>query len=794
MPDQENETSLQNEEVNKNQENPTEGGGEPVQPTAEVEEAVEPTEAVKPTETVEPTETAEPPETVVQEAAPDNGQAETAVEEGPKTLKLEDLEEEKEYTNDEAEWYRQIYEQTLNKFQEGEIIQGRILSINQKEVSVDIGFKSEGVVPLDEFTNPEELKIGDEIEIYLDTVEDRDGQLVLSRKKADFIKAWEKVVDYYEEDKTIAGRIIRRIKGGMVVDIMGVDAFLPGSQIDVKPVRDFDALVGQTLEFKIVNVNQPRRNIVVSRRVIIEEGLKGQREKILNELEKGQILEGTVKNITNFGVFIDLGGVDGLLHINDLSWGRVGHPSEVVSLDQKIKVMVLDFDENKSRISLGLKQLLPHPWEDVEARYPVGAKVTGRVVNIADYGAFVELEKGIEGLIHISEMSWTQHIRHPSQLVSLGDEIQAVVLNVEKEEHKISLSLRQIEPNPWDEIEKKYEIGSYHKGTVRNLTNFGAFVELEEGIDGLVHISDLSWTKKVRHPSEVLKKGDEIEVVVLGVDRDNRRISLGYKQVFENPWDSLEKQYKPGTKVLGRIVRPIDKGLIVEIPEDVEGFVPISHLVEMDKPEIKHISDVYKAGDDVELTVIEFDKTNKRIVLSERSAEELTPEQGGTATAEQVKREKKLRVRRISPKSARKRVSEKPAEKQDKKAEKPEDVKAETPVEAEAETPESAKAETPSEAEAETPEGAKAETPVELEAEGTEKTEAEQETVLQNSPPADETKAAETEVKAEVQAEVKADVPGEAEAEVQAEVKAETEAETPEISEAPEEEKKPEEQ
>lgn len=670
MQDQENENSLQNEEVNENSKNITEGGGDQVQPTPETEA----------------TETPIVEEEVLAETVVEEKPAEEVLEEGPKTLKLQDLEEEKEYSDDEAEWYRQIYEQTLNKFQEGEIIRGRILAINQKEVSVDIGFKSEGVVPLEEFSNPEELKIGDEIEVYLDTVEDRDGQLVLSRKKADFIKAWEQVVRYFEEDRTIEGRIVRRIKGGMVVDIMGVDAFLPGSQIDVKPVRDFDALVGKTFEFKIVNVNQPRKNIVVSRRVLIEEGLKGQREKILNELEKGQVLEGTVKNITNFGVFIDLGGVDGLLHINDLSWGRVTHPSEIVSLDEKINVMVLDFDEDKTRISLGLKQLQPHPWENVEERYPVGAKITGKVVNIADYGAFVELEKGIEGLIHISEMSWTQHIRHPSQIVSLGDMVEAIVLNVEKDDRKISLSLRQLEPNPWDEIEKKYEVGSHHKGIVRNLTNFGAFVELEEGIDGLVHISDLSWTKKVRHPSEVLKKGEEIEVVVLGIDRDNRRISLGYKQVFENPWDSLEQQYKPGTKVKGKIVRPIDKGLIVEIPEDVEGFVPISHLVEMDKPEIKHISDVYNAGDEVELSVIEFDKTNKRIVLSERSPEELSPEQGGTAAPGEGKGDKRPRVRRTGFKSSKKATAEKSKEKENVESksetqEKPKVEKKETPAE-----------------------------------------------------------------------------------------------------------------
>ncbi len=662
MQDKEQEPSLQNDEVNETTSNPAEGGDEQVNVSAEAQEEKQAVEETAPAESTE--ETAAPAAETVEEKAVETVEEKASDEpQTAQTFKLEELEEKREYSEEEEDWYRQIYEQTLNKFQEGEIVRGRILAINQKEVSVDIGFKSEGVVPLEEFANPEELKIGDEIEVYLDTVEDRDGQLVLSRKKADFLKAWERVVQYFEEDRTIEGRIVRRIKGGMVVDLMGVDAFLPGSQIDVRPIRDFDALVGKTFEFKIVNVNQLRKNIVVSRRVLIEEDLKDQREKILNELEKGQVLKGTVKNITNFGVFIDLGGVDGLLHINDLCWGRVSHPSEVVKLDQELEVMVLDFDEDKTRISLGLKQLQPHPWEKVEERYPVGSKVTGKVVNIADYGAFVELEKGVEGLVHISEMSWTQHIRHPSQVVSLGDIIEAIVLKVEPEERKISLGLKQLEPNPWDEIEEKYQVGSHHKGIVRNLTNFGAFVELEEGIDGLVHISDLSWTKKVRHPSEVLKKGDEIEVVVLGVDRNNRRISLGYKQVFENPWDSLEEKYKPGTKVVGKIIRPIDKGLVVEIPEDVEGFVPISHLVEMDKPEIKHISDVYKTGQEVELTVIEFDKTNKRIVLSERSAEELSPEQGGTAEPG----EKLPRVRRGAARKSQKR---KKAEKEESASEK----------------------------------------------------------------------------------------------------------------------------
>ncbi len=541
----------------------------------------------------------------------------------PKTVKYEDLVEEQEYTSDELDKFTQIYESTISRYSEGEIVNGRILSVDQKEVSVDIGFKSEGVVPIDEFGNLDDLKVGDEIEVYIDTLEDKEGQLILSRKKADFMRSWEKVVEMSETGETAKGRITRRIKGGMVVDLLGVEAFLPGSQIDVKPIRDFDALISQEFEFKIVNVNQIRKNIVVSRRVLIEEDMKDQREKIISDLEKGQILEGLVKNITNFGVFIDLGGVDGLLHINDLSWGRIGHPSEVVSLDEKIDVMVLDYDENKNRISLGYKQLQPHPWEKVDEKFPVGKKISGKVVNIADYGAFMELEKGIEGLIHISEMSWTQHIKHPTQLLNLGDQIEVVILSVEKDEHKISLGLKQMQPDPWEKIEEQYPVATRHKGVVRNLTNFGAFVELEEGVDGLVHISDLSWTRKIRHPSEVIRKNDEIEVEVLAIDQNNRRISLGYKQIFDNPWDNLEDRYKVAVQIKGKVTRCIDKGVIVEIPNEVEGFVPVSHLKKMEKPGFKRTSDAYKIDEELDLIVIEFDKDNKRIVLSERSPEDL---------------------------------------------------------------------------------------------------------------------------------------------------------------------------
>lgn len=547
-----------------------------------------------------------------------------------KVVKMEELPDEIEYSMDEYEKLVKMYDQTMSDFVEGELVQGKILAIGEKEVAVDIGFKSEGTIPIDEFSDLENLKIGDDIEVFLDEIEDKEGQLVLSKKKADFMRIWDKICHSHTDDEVLQGKCVRRIKGGIVVDLMGVDAFLPGSQIDVRPIRDFDAFIGRTIDVKVVKINNLRKNIVVSHRVLVEQEIAGQRQKILNDLERNQVLEGTVKNITDFGVFIDLGGVDGLLHINDLSWGRVSHPSEVVQLDEKLKVQVLDFNDDKDRISLGLKQLQPHPWENVEEKYPVGSKVQGKVVSISDYGAFVELEKGVEGLIHISEMSWTQHIKHPSKVVTVGEIVDAVILNIQKEERKISLGLKQLEPDPWQTLEIRYPIGSRHEGKVRNLTNFGAFIELEEGIDGLVHISDLSWTKKIRHPSEVLKKGQVVEVVVLNVDRDHRRISLGFKQTSDSPWNMFEDKYKVGYPVHGKVVRLIEKGLIVELPDFVDGFVPISHLAkQVSKP-----ADGYQVDDEIDLIVIEFNKDNKKIVLSEKQAVDTTAEGGKSARAE----------------------------------------------------------------------------------------------------------------------------------------------------------------
>ncbi len=522
-----------------------------------------------------------------------------------------------EYTPDDLKELSKLYADSFRDIKEGEILEGTIVGVNTDNVVVDVGFKSDGTISKSEFTATEEIKIGEKVDVVIESVEDEDGNLVLSKKRADFLKIWGRVMDSFENEKVLPGKILKRIKGGMVVDLMGIEAFLPGSQIDIRPVRDFDAFVGQTMDFKIVKVNIPTENIVVSHKVLIEETISDQRKEILDKLEKGQILEGTVKAITDFGVFIDLGGVDGLIHITDLSWGRINHPSEVVRLDEKIKVVVTDFEMERKRISLSLKQLLPHPWEKIEDKLKIGDKAAGRVVSLTDYGAFIEIEKGIEGLIHISEMSWTQHISHPSQFVSMGQVVEAVILSLDKVEKKISLGMKQLTPDPWSDLLKKYPVGSQHQGIARNLTNFGVFVELEPGIDGLVHISDLSWTKKIRHPGEVVKKGDKIDVIVLGVDTESRKISLGHKQINANPWDNFEKEYAVGKNSDGKIVRIIEKGLIAELPLNVDGFIPATQL---STSKIKNLSFCFPIGTKLELKVVEFDKDNKKIVLSALAA------------------------------------------------------------------------------------------------------------------------------------------------------------------------------
>jgi small subunit ribosomal protein S1 len=532
---------------------------------------------------------------------------------------LEDFEKAKnkfdtfDYTQEEFEKLANLYTESFRDVKQGELVKGRLVRIQDDNVIIDVGFKSEGTIPRSEFSEEEQLQVGQEVEVVLESVEDQEGNLVLSKARADFLRIWQKVLSAHETGDIIQGKIIKRIKGGMVVDLIGMEAFLPGSQIDIRPIRDFDALVGQTMDFKVVKVNIPTENVVVSHKVLIEEEISDQRKAILESLERGQILEGVVKAITDFGVFVDLGGVDGLIHITDLSWGRINHPSEIVKLDETLKIVVTDFDEAKKRISLSLKKLLPHPWENIEEKYKIGDKVSGRVVSLTDYGAFIEIEKGIEGLIHNSEMSWTQHIKHPSQVVAMGQIIEAVILSLDKEEKKISLGIKQLEPDPWQTLMIKYPVGSRHTGIARNLTNFGVFVELEPGVDGLVHISDLSWTKKIRHPGEVVKKGESLEVTVLGVDVDSRKISLGHKQIMENPWDTFEQKFSIGTVTEGKVVRIIEKGLIAELPEGVDGFVPANQL---STSKLKNFATHFPVDDVIPVKVIEFDKTNKKIVLS----------------------------------------------------------------------------------------------------------------------------------------------------------------------------------
>ena len=512
------------------------------------------------------------------------------------------------------------YDETLNKIQEHQVVEGTVISIDKKEVVVNIGYKSDGIIPASEFRYNPDLKVGDKVEVYVENQEDKCGQLVLSHKKARLQKSWENINKALENDEVIQGYIKSRTKGGMIVDVFGIEAFLPGSQIDVHPIRDYDVFVGKTMEFKVVKINQEFRNVVVSHKALIEAELEAQRKEIISHLEKGQILEGTVKNITSYGVFVDLGGVDGLVHITDLSWGRVSDPHEVVSLDQKINVVILDFDEEKKRIALGLKQLTPHPWDSLDPNLKVGDHVKGKVVVMADYGAFVEIQPGVEGLIHVSEMSWSQHLRSAQEFLKVGDEVEAVILTLDREERKMSLGIKQLKEDPWETIEVKYPVGSKHTAKVRNFTNFGIFVELEEGVDGLIHISDLSWTKKVKHPSEFTTQGADIDVVVLEIDKENRRLSLGHKQLETNPWDEYERIYTPGSVHEGKITESMDKGAVITLNEGGEGFATPKHLVKKDGTQAQ-------LGEVLPFMVIEFVKDTKRIILSHsRTFEEVKDE------------------------------------------------------------------------------------------------------------------------------------------------------------------------
>lgn len=515
------------------------------------------------------------------------------------------------YSKAERAEMEKLYDKTLNEITEKEVITGTVVGINDKDVIINIGFKSDGLVPRTEFRDLPDLKIGDEVDLFIEEQENSLGQLVLSRKKAKMVRAWSDIEDALENDSVIEGLVKRRTKGGLIVDIYSVEAFLPGSQIDVKPIRDFDIYVGKKMEVKVVKINHANDNVVVSHKVLIEKDLEKQRAEILNNLEKGQVLEGVIKNMTNFGVFIDLGGVDGLLHITDISWGRISHPEEVLNLDDKLQIVVLDFDDDKKRISLGMKQLTPHPWDSLSASLEIGSKVRGRIVNVADYGAFLELAPGVEGLIHVSEMSWSQHLRNPADFVKVNDEIEAVVLTMDKEDRKMSLGIKQLTEDPWTkaDMNTKYSIGSKHKGIVRNLTNFGLFLELEEGIDGLVHVSDLSWTKKIKHPSEYVKVSDELDVVVLELDVDNRRLALGHKQLEENPWDTFEGVFPLGSVHKCTVVSKNDKGAVLELPYGLEGFATIKNLEKED-------GTLVEVSESLDFKVTEFSKDDKRIVLS----------------------------------------------------------------------------------------------------------------------------------------------------------------------------------
>ncbi len=501
------------------------------------------------------------------------------------------------------------YEESLNSVKDKEVIEGTIIALNKREAVVNIGYKSDGIIPMSEFRYNPDIKVGDKVEVFIENQEDRKGQLILSHKKARASRSWERINAALENNEIIKGYIKCRTKGGMIVDVFGIEAFLPGSQIDVKPIRDYDVFVGKTMEFKVVKINEEFRNVVVSHKALIEAELEQQKREIISKLEKGQVLEGTVKNITSYGVFIDLGGVDGLIHITDLSWGRVSHPSEVVALDQKLNVVILDFDNDKKRIALGLKQLHPHPWDALDPELKVGDKVKGKVVVMADYGAFLEVAPGVEGLIHVSEMSWSQHLRSAQEFLKIGDEIEAVILTLDRNERKMSLGIKQLKKDPWEDIEIKYPIGSRHTAKVRNFTNFGVFVEIEEGVDGLIHISDLSWTKKIKHPSEFTQVGADIEVEVLQIDKDNRRLSLGHKQLEENPWDVFETIFTVGSVHEGTIVEMLDKGAVVALPYGVEGFATPKHLVKEDGSQAK-------VDEKLNFKVIEFNKDSKRIILS----------------------------------------------------------------------------------------------------------------------------------------------------------------------------------
>jgi small subunit ribosomal protein S1 len=662
-------------------------------------------------------------ETTAKEAAADDQQPEASKEEVKETKKAAKKEPKKKVEEEEFDWdavdtkgfgegyskkeiedLEKLYDGTLNTITEGEVVKATVVSVNPRDVILNIGFKSDGLVSASEFRDLPDLKAGDEVEVYIEEQENAQGQLVLSRRKAKIVSAWEQIKASEAEDKVIESMVKRRTKGGLIVDIFGVEAFLPGSQIDVKPIRDFDIFVGKSMEVKVVKINYTNDNVVVSHKVLIEKDLEAQRTEILTNLEKGQVLEGVIKNMTSFGVFIDLGGVDGLLHITDISWGRINHPEDVLNLDETVKVVVLDFDEDKKRISLGMKQLSEHPWDSLPEDIEVGSKVKGEIVNVADYGAFLELQSGVEGLIHVSEMSWSQHLRNPSDFLEVGAKLEAVVLTIDRDERKMSLGIKQLTEDPWTkaDVVQKYAVGTEHKGIVRNLTNFGLFIELEEGIDGLVHVSDLSWTKKIKHPSEFVSVGDELAVQVLELDIENRRLALGHKQLEENPWDTFETVFEPGSVHKGTIISKVEKGATLELPYGIEGFCTTRNLVKEDGSKAE-------VGETLEFKVIEFSKGDKRILLSHTA----TYKEDARSAKKTTKSKKKAPVKNMEATSSlgdfealsnlKDQMAEKPAKakkapaastasakakkeetaaKAEPKAEKAEEVKVETEAEA----------------------------------------------------------------------------------------------------------------
>ncbi len=607
------------------------------EPVAEVKEEKEEVKAEEPVAEVKEEKEevkAEEPVAEVKEEVVSKEHADDSVE-----FDWDAFEKEETRQSPRQKEYEEMYDKTLSTIAEDEVIEGTVISMNKREVVINIGYKSEGVVSLNEFRYNPDLKVGDKVEVYVESQEDKRGQLVLSHKRARALKSWDRVNEALEKDEIINGYIKCRTKGGMIVDVFGIEAFLPGSQIDVKPIRDYDIYVGKTMEFKVVKINHEFKNVVVSHKALIEAELESQKKEIIAKLEKGQVLEGTVKNITSYGVFIDLGGVDGLIHITDLSWGRVNHPEEIVQLDQKLNVVILDFDDDKKRIALGLKQLTEHPWDSLDENLNIGDKVKGKVVVMADYGAFVEIAPGVEGLIHVSEMSWSQHLRSAQEFMNVGDEVEAVILTLDREQRKMSLGIKQLKPDPWEKIEEKYAVGSTHKARVRNFTNFGVFVEIEEGVDGLIHISDLSWTKKIKHPAEFTSIDSEIEVVVLEIDKENRRLSLGHKQLEENPWDVFEDVFEVDTIHEGTIIDVFDKGAVVALPYGVEGFVTPKHLVKEDGTS-------GKVDEKLKFKVIEFNKGAKKIILShsrifedeKRSAEKGAKKSEAAATRRAAKK------------------------------------------------------------------------------------------------------------------------------------------------------------